>query len=191
MSSVLKTSMENINKEFNNYKNYKKNYDAFMSIPIVKQLLKKIKKLEIRNKQLVDLLIANVEIKKEKVVKGVEILKEDEEQNIVYELLSEDNEEEEEQEKQEVEEEEQEEEEQEEQEVEEEQEQEEQEEEEEKEEVEEEEEQEEEEEVFEVNIDGKIYYSDNRDHGTIYDVDENGDISIEVGKFKKGKAIFN
>jgi hypothetical protein len=25
----------------------------------------------------------------------------------------------------------------------------------------------------------------------IYDADENGDISIEVGKYKKGKPIFN
>jgi len=62
---------------------------------------------------------------------------------------------------------------------------------EEEEEVDEEEEEEEEEEVKEVLINGKTFYASNEIDSIIYDVDENGDISLEVGVFKNGKAKFN
>ena len=60
------------------------------------------------------------------------------------------------------------------------------------EEVEEEEEEgeEEEDEVFEVDIQGKVYYTTNEQNGTIYDVDENGDVSLEVGVYKDGTPTF-
>ena len=48
----------------------------------------------------------------------------------------------------------------------------------------------EEEEVKEVIINKKTYYTDDEKNGTIYDVDENGDVSLEVGKFVKGVAKF-
>lgn len=48
---------------------------------------------------------------------------------------------------------------------------------------------EEDEEVIEVTIKGKTYYTTDEQNGIIYDVDENGDISIEVGKYKNGKPI--
>lgn len=60
----------------------------------------------------------------------------------------------------------------------------------EEEEVEEEEEEEEGDEVFEVTIQGKTYYTSNEQNGTIYDVDENGDVSMEVGVYKNGVATF-
>jgi hypothetical protein len=50
---------------------------------------------------------------------------------------------------------------------------------------------EEEEEVKEVLINGKTFYASNEIDSVIYDVDENGDISLEVGIFKNGKAKFN
>jgi hypothetical protein len=53
------------------------------------------------------------------------------------------------------------------------------------------EEEEEEEEVKEVLINGKTFYASNEIDSIIYDVDENGDISLEVGVFKNGKANFN
>jgi hypothetical protein len=56
--------------------------------------------------------------------------------------------------------------------------------------VEEEEEEEEEEEVYEVTIKGKTYYVMNEKNSIIYDIDENGDISIEVGAYKNGKPVF-
>ena len=49
----------------------------------------------------------------------------------------------------------------------------------------------EDEEVKEVVINGKIYYTSNETNGTIYDVDENGDISLEVGVFVNGRPKFN
>jgi len=55
---------------------------------------------------------------------------------------------------------------------------------------EEEEAEEEEEEVYEITIKGKSYYTTNEKNGTIYDIDENGDISEEVGKFENGVAKF-
>ncbi len=48
----------------------------------------------------------------------------------------------------------------------------------------------EEDEVYEVTINKKIYYTTNEKNGTIYDVDENGDVSIEVGQYKDGKPTF-
>ena len=45
-------------------------------------------------------------------------------------------------------------------------------------------------EVVEVTINGKTYYTTNETNGTIYDVDENGDVSLEVGVYKNGKPIF-
>jgi hypothetical protein len=51
-------------------------------------------------------------------------------------------------------------------------------------------EEEEESEVEEIVIKGKTYYTSDKQSGVIYDVDENGDISLEVGCFKNGKATF-
>ena len=63
---------------------------------------------------------------------------------------------------------------------------------------EEEDEDEEEEEVEEEEVEpvefkykGKTYYALNLQDSVIYDLDENGDISVEVGKFVKGKPVFN
>jgi len=49
---------------------------------------------------------------------------------------------------------------------------------------------EEEESVYEVTIKGKTYYVMNETDSVIYDVDENGDISLEVGIYKQGKPVF-
>ena len=62
---------------------------------------------------------------------------------------------------------------------------------EEEEEAEEEEDEEEEEEVEEEEAEEEEEaYTDDEKNGTIYDVDENGDVSLEVGKFVKGVAKF-
>ena len=61
----------------------------------------------------------------------------------------------------------------------------------EEEEEEEEEEAGEEEEVSEVVINGRTYYTTNEKNGIIYDVDENGDISLEVGHYVNGVAKFH
>jgi hypothetical protein len=53
-----------------------------------------------------------------------------------------------------------------------------------------EEEEEEEAEVYEVVIKGKTYYVQNEKDGPIYEADENGDISLEVGVYKNGKPVF-
>ena len=50
----------------------------------------------------------------------------------------------------------------------------------------EEEEEEDGEEVFEVEIEGVTYFTNNVTHGTIYEVDENGDPGSEVGEFVEG-----
>ena len=50
-------------------------------------------------------------------------------------------------------------------------------------------EEEEEDEVIEVTIKGKTYYTTDEKNGIIYDLDENGDISVEVGKYSNGKPI--
>jgi YHS domain-containing protein len=54
----------------------------------------------------------------------------------------------------------------------------------------EEEVEEEEAEVYEVNINGKTYYTSNEVNGIIYGVDEDGDVSLEVGKYVNGKIVF-
>ena len=41
-----------------------------------------------------------------------------------------------------------------------------------------------------MTIQGKTYYTSNEQNGTIYDVDENGDVSMEVGVYKNGVATF-
>jgi hypothetical protein len=46
-------------------------------------------------------------------------------------------------------------------------------------------------EPIEVEINGKTYYALNNIDSIIYDVDANGDISIEVGKFVNGKPKLN
>ena len=46
------------------------------------------------------------------------------------------------------------------------------------------------EEVFEIDIFGKTYYTNNATNGDIYSVDENGDPGDEVGKFVNGIATF-
>jgi hypothetical protein len=48
----------------------------------------------------------------------------------------------------------------------------------------------EEEEVFEIEIDGKNYFTTNEKSGVIYISDENGDPGDEVGKFVNGVPIF-
>ena len=53
-----------------------------------------------------------------------------------------------------------------------------------------EEEEEEEDAVYEITLKGKTYYVINEMDSIIYDVDENGDISIEAGIYKKGKPTF-
>ena len=60
----------------------------------------------------------------------------------------------------------------------------------EEEEAEEEEAEEEEAEVYEVNISGKTYYTSNEISGVIYGVDEDGDVSLEVGKYVRGNPVF-
>ena len=49
---------------------------------------------------------------------------------------------------------------------------------------------EEEDAVYEVTIKDKTYYVINESDSIIYDADENGDICIEVGIYKKGKPTF-
>lgn len=46
------------------------------------------------------------------------------------------------------------------------------------------------EEVYEVKIEGKIYYTTNIKNGIIYDVDKNGDVGDEVGYYKNGNYYF-
>ena len=48
----------------------------------------------------------------------------------------------------------------------------------------------EDEEVYEIEINGKPYYVTNQTNSIIYEEDENGDITKEVGAFKNGKAVF-
>ena len=55
----------------------------------------------------------------------------------------------------------------------------------------EEEEEEEEEEVNEVTIEGKKYYTNNEQCGTIYSIISDGDVGDEIGIFKNGKAVFH
>ena len=54
-----------------------------------------------------------------------------------------------------------------------------------------EEEEEEEEEVNEVTIEGKKYYTNNEQCGTIYSIISDGDVGDEIGIFKNGKAVFH
>ena len=49
----------------------------------------------------------------------------------------------------------------------------------------------EDEEVMEIIIKGKTYYTTDDQNGVIYDLDEDGEISVEVGYFKNGKHYFN
>ena len=49
---------------------------------------------------------------------------------------------------------------------------------------------EDEEEVEEVTIEGKMYYTTDKVDGLIYGIDEDGEISVEVGRFSKGKPKF-
>ena len=51
-------------------------------------------------------------------------------------------------------------------------------------------EEEEEDEVEEVIIKGKRYYTTSTTDGLIYEADEEGEISVEVGKYEKGKVVF-
>jgi len=46
-------------------------------------------------------------------------------------------------------------------------------------------------EVYEVVIKGKTYYVTNETDSDIYDINENGNISIEVSIYKNGKPVFN
>ena len=50
---------------------------------------------------------------------------------------------------------------------------------------------EEEEGVFEIEINGTSYFTDNEKSGLIYKIDENGDPGDEIGVFKNGKPIFH
>jgi len=47
-----------------------------------------------------------------------------------------------------------------------------------------------EEELFEIQIDGKTYATDNERNGVIYALIEDGDVGDKVGYFKDGKAFF-
>ena len=58
------------------------------------------------------------------------------------------------------------------------------------EEEEEEEEEEEGEEVEEITINNKLYYTNDKMNGVIYDIDKNGDVGKEVGKLKNGVHKF-
>ena len=49
---------------------------------------------------------------------------------------------------------------------------------------------EEDEEVFEVEIKGKKYYTNNETNGKIYSIDENGDPDEEIGHFLNSKPVF-
>ena len=51
-------------------------------------------------------------------------------------------------------------------------------------------EEEEEAEVYDIEINGKTYYVQNEKDSPIYEADENGDISMEVGVYKKGLPTF-
>ena len=62
---------------------------------------------------------------------------------------------------------------------------------EEQEEEQEEEEEAEEEDVYEIEINGKAYYVQNEVDSIIYAADDDGEITIEAGCFKNGKAVFN
>ena len=53
------------------------------------------------------------------------------------------------------------------------------------------EEEEEEEDVYEIQINGKTYYVTNEIDSTIYEADEEGEITIEAGAYKNGKPVFN
>jgi len=57
-------------------------------------------------------------------------------------------------------------------------------------EVEVEQEEEEEDEVYEVTINGKVFYVTNETNSVIYGLDENGDISVEAGKYVDGNPVF-
>ena len=48
----------------------------------------------------------------------------------------------------------------------------------------------EDEEVFEIDINGKTYFTNNASNGDIYEMDSAGDPGDEVGKFIKGIATF-
>ena len=284
MSQLLRTSLNNITNEINDYIKYKNNYDCLLTLPIFKDILKENQKIKKSNKDLINIinLLNNInnntstnnsnsnsnktnkkklkKLRKNKCVDSVfQIIENNVKPNIVYEIIDdeyvfdidnikletlstvsattppcfqkEDNnikfvkkmkikkevisiddeeevEEDEHEEEVEVEEDEQEVEvEEDEQEVEEVDEQEEvevdeqeeveedeqevEEDEQEVEEVEEVEEiEEEEEEVKEVKINGKTYYITNEINGIIYDLDENDEISLEVGKYNNGVPTF-
>ena len=51
-------------------------------------------------------------------------------------------------------------------------------------------EEEEDAEVYDIEINGKTYYVQNEKDSPIYEADENGDISMEVGVYKKGVPTF-
>ena len=51
-------------------------------------------------------------------------------------------------------------------------------------------EEEEDAEVYDIEINGKTYYVQNEKDSPIYEADENGDISMEVGLYKKGIPTF-
>ena len=54
-----------------------------------------------------------------------------------------------------------------------------------------EEEEDEELEVDEIEIDGKLYFTTDDKNGTLYSVDEDGDIGDEIGYLKNGKPFFS
>ena len=46
------------------------------------------------------------------------------------------------------------------------------------------------EELYEIIINGKTYYYDNKESGNIYEVNDDGEITMEVGIFKNGTPSF-
>ncbi len=206
LRTSVSQQVRSIKKDVHQLDTYKTNYDALLELPLVKHLIKENKKLKKQNskleKKLLSVLLGNQDSKKKRLPLYIkqeptdDVVTDDvviieppvKPENIVYEIVEEEVEEEEEEvvvvveeEEKVVEEEEK---------------------------VVEEEEkvvEEEEEvvevvvveededsgEVYEVVIKGKTYYVMNETDSVIYDVDENGDISLEVGIYKNGKPSFN
>jgi hypothetical protein len=51
-------------------------------------------------------------------------------------------------------------------------------------------EEEDEDEVYEIEIKGVLYFTNDKENGEIYKIDADGDPGDIVGNFKNGKAIF-
>ena len=45
--------------------------------------------------------------------------------------------------------------------------------------------------MFEIEINGKNYYTSNEQNGSIYGITEDEDVGEELGNFVKGKPVFH